>query len=78
VIDDKSIDAQSRAVIRYALETSDPWLSELIRRAEAGESLLDTVDFSQTPSFSQTPAIDFAAEMPIEEKVEALADIICL
>jgi len=72
VISDKSIDARSRAVIRYALETSDPWLAELIRRAEAGESVLDTVDFSQPPS------IDFAADMPIEEKVEALADIICL
>jgi hypothetical protein len=72
VISDKSIDARSRALIRYALETSDPWLAELLRRAEAGESLLDTVDFSQIPS------TDFTAEMPIEEKVKALADIICL
>ena len=72
VIRDKSIDARSRALIRYALETSDPWLAGLIHRAEAGDSVLETVDFSQTPS------TDFAAEMPVEEKVEALADIICL
>lgn len=32
VIRDRSIDPQSRAVIRYALETNDPWLSELMRR----------------------------------------------
>ncbi|HEY0727049.1 MAG TPA: hypothetical protein VGD38_03195, partial [Pyrinomonadaceae bacterium] len=36
VISDRSIDARSRAVIRYALETNDPWLAELVRRAEAG------------------------------------------
>jgi hypothetical protein len=39
VINDKSIDARSRAVIRYARETNDPWLAELVRRAEAGESV---------------------------------------
>ena len=72
VIRDSSIDARSRAVIRYALETNDPWLSELIHRAQAGESLLDTVDFSQRP------ATDFADDLSTEEKVEALADIICL
>ena len=49
VLNDKSIDAQSRAIIRYALETNDPWLAELVRRAEAGERNLDTIDFSQTP-----------------------------
>lgn len=49
VINDRSIDAQTRALIRYALETSDPWLADLLRRADAGESLIDTVDFSQEP-----------------------------
>ena len=49
VLNDKSIDAQSRAVIRYALETNDPWLAELVRRAEAGEIAVDQIDFSQTP-----------------------------
>jgi hypothetical protein len=41
VINDKSIDAQSRALIRYALETDDPWLPELVRRADAGETIID-------------------------------------
>ena len=68
VINNRSIDPQIRNVIRYALETSDPWLAELVRRADVGESLFDTVDLSQTfPN----------AELPTEEKVEALADIIC-
>ena len=29
VLNDRSIDPQSRAIIRYALETNDPWLAEL-------------------------------------------------
>ena len=37
VLNDKSIDAQSRAVIRYALEINDPWLAELVRREDADE-----------------------------------------
>ena len=69
VISNRSIDPQTRNVIRYALETRDPWLAELVRRAEAGESLFDTVDFSQT--------VPTHEELPTEEKVEALADIIC-
>jgi hypothetical protein len=48
-LNDTSIDPQSRAIIRYALEINDPWLAELVRRAEAGESRLDKFDFSQTP-----------------------------
>jgi hypothetical protein len=46
VLNDKSIDPQSRAIIRYALETHDPWLARLVRRAEAGE---DVVDNMQSP-----------------------------
>ena len=37
VINDTSIDPQSRAIIRYALEINDPWLARLVSRAEAGE-----------------------------------------
>jgi hypothetical protein len=40
---------RTRAIIRYALETADPWLAELLRRVDAGESIIDTVDFSQEP-----------------------------
>ena len=68
VINNKSIDPQSRVVIRYSLETNDPWLAELVRRADAGESIVDT-DFSQTPDTSEDDAS--------EEKIEALAEMIC-
>src|SRR5690242_14320339 len=44
VLYDKSVDAQSRAVIRYALETNDPSLAELVRRAEKGEAVADTIE----------------------------------
>jgi len=70
VINDRSIDAQSRAIIRYALETSDPWLAELLRRVDAGESLLDTVDFSQEPQARNDDDM-------VVDKIEALAEMIC-
>lgn len=41
VLNDTSIDPQSRAIIRYALETNDPWLAELVRRADAGENVVE-------------------------------------
>jgi hypothetical protein len=69
VLNDTSIDPQSRAIIRYALETNDPWLAELVRRADAGETIFDTVDFSQTPDTSEHHSSD--------EKIEALAEMIC-
>lgn len=43
VINDKSIDAQTRTLIRYALEINDPWLPELVRRVDAGESIIDNL-----------------------------------
>ena len=70
VISDKSIDPQTRAVIRYALETSDPWLAELLLRVDAGESLVDTVDFSQEPQARNDDDL-------YVDKVEALAEMIC-
>jgi len=69
VLNDTSIDPQSRAIIRYALEINDPWLAELVRRADAGETLFDTVDFSQTPDTSENYSSD--------ERVEALVEMIC-
>ena len=64
VLNDKSVDPQSRAIIRYALETNDPWLAELVRRADAGETVIDSAGFLQTSSTS-------------EEKITALAEMIC-
>jgi len=34
-LNDESLDDQSRATLRHALETSDPWLAELVRSADA-------------------------------------------
>jgi hypothetical protein len=65
VLNDRLIDPQTRAIIRYGLETNDPWLAELVRRADAGESV-DTLDFSQTPEGESS-----------EEKIETLSEIIC-
>ena len=39
VIQDKSLHEGSRNLIRYALEIDDPALPELVRRADAGESI---------------------------------------
>ena len=69
VLNDTSIDSQSRSIIRYALEINDPWLAELVRRTDAGETLFDTLDFSQTPEASDHDSSD--------EKVEALAEMLC-
>jgi hypothetical protein len=64
VLNDRSIDAQSRAIIRYALETNDPWLAELVRRADEGETVIDSAGFLKTSSTD-------------EEKIAALAEMIC-
>ena len=49
LLKDSSIDPQWRAIIRYALEIDDPWLGDVVRRAESGERIIDSVDFSLTP-----------------------------
>ncbi|HKG61809.1 MAG TPA: hypothetical protein VKB05_18780 [Pyrinomonadaceae bacterium] len=38
-LNDESLDPQSRATLRHALEQNDPWLAEVVRRDEAGESI---------------------------------------
>src|SRR5689334_9251443 len=66
VLNDESIDARSRAIIRDALETNDPWLAEMVRRAGAGETIVDK------PETAATKGADSS-----KEKIEALAEIIC-
>jgi hypothetical protein len=68
VLNDRTIDPQSRAIIRYALETNDPWLAKLVRRADAGEAIVNPIDFSDTPE-------NITSEE--EGKIAALAEIIC-
>lgn len=69
VLNDKSIDPQTRAIIRYGLETNDPWLAELVRRVEADESITDTIDFSRSPENNEADVS--------KEKIEALTEMIC-
>ena len=69
VLNDKSIDPQSRAIIRYALEINDPWLAKLVRRADAGEAIVDTLDFEETPETNNDDSN--------EGKIEALTEMIC-
>jgi len=69
VLNDKSLDANSRAILRYAMETHDPWLARLVRSADAGESIIDTIESSQTVETNDDDASG--------DKIEALAEIIC-
>jgi len=64
-LNDPSLDAESRAILRHALETNDPWLAEMVRRADAGETIVETTEFPQEDDTDS------------REKIEALADIIC-
>lgn len=66
VLNDKSINAQSRAIIRYALETNDPWLAELVRRADAGEDV-----------FGDMQSLETDEDDASDEKIAALAEMIC-
>ena len=65
VIQDTSIDATTRAIIRYALEINDPLLSKLVRRVEDGEYIVDNIAGDESENDSS------------EQKVEALAEMIC-
>lgn len=69
VLNDKTIDPQSRAIIRYALETNDPWLAKLVRHADAGETIIGEDGFLQTHETGEAGSS--------EEEIQALAEIIC-
>jgi hypothetical protein len=69
VISDKTIDLQWRTIVRAALELNDPWLAELVIRAEAGEDIVDTFESLRTP--------DADKDESAARKIEALAEIIC-
>src|SRR5215216_4650334 len=69
VINDGRTDPQWRSIVRYALEINDPWLADTVRRAGAGEKIIDTTDFSLEPQFNEDDSN--------KQKVKALAEIIC-
>ena len=67
LINDRTIDASERVWIRYALEANDAaGLSELVRRADAGEPIIDDSHLLETTE-----------EISTEEKLERLAEMIC-
>ena len=66
LINDRTIDESDRAFIRYALATNDaPGLSELVRRADAGEPIID-----------ESCLLEADNEISTEEKLERLAAMI--
>src|SRR5215207_1784127 len=67
VLNDKSIDPESRAIIRYALEINDPWLARLVRRADEGEPVVDNLGYEETPETNE--------DDPNAEKIEALTEM---
>src|SRR5262245_23171102 len=69
VLNDRSIDPQSRVIIRQALETNDPWLARLVRQADAEEGVVETIE-SEPPEGT-------GDDNSNREKIEALADMIC-
>jgi len=64
VLNDQSLDAQSRAIIRQAMEINDPWLAEMVRRADAGELIVEETHKTNEDDL-------------IREKIEMLTTMIC-
>jgi len=51
------------------LEINDPWLADIVRRAGAGEKIIDSVDFTLEPDANEDDSN--------KERVEVLVEIIC-
>jgi glutamate synthase domain-containing protein 1 len=69
MLNDTTIDPQSRAIIRYAMEINDPWLAEFVRRADAGEEIGAPLNIEEMPEVKDDDSN--------EEKIEALTELIC-
>jgi hypothetical protein len=61
VLNNNLLDAQSRAILQYALEKNDPGLAELVRRADEGETIVETA----------------SEDDPSRGKIQALTEMIC-
>ena len=57
VLNDSSLDPQSRAVIRHALETNEPWLARLVLQADAGEDVVETTELTSSAEMIQAERI---------------------
>jgi hypothetical protein len=55
VLNDESLDDQSRATLRQALERNDPWLAELLRREQA--NLSQTLETNEDNSRGKIEAL---------------------
>src|SRR3569832_482799 len=67
LINGRTINANERVWIRYALETNDAaGLAELMRRADAGEPIID-----------DSHLLESNEEISVEEKLKRLAVMIC-
>jgi len=56
IVNDNTIDPQTRGIICYALEINDPWLAELVHRVDAGEAVFDADgNIAEAIAFSQKP-----------------------
>jgi len=47
LINNKSIDVATRAVLRYGVEINDPLIPDLVRRVDAGERIIGDEGFLQ-------------------------------
>jgi hypothetical protein len=47
LINNKSVDASTRTLLRYALEIDDPLLPTLVGRVDAGERIIDDEGYLQ-------------------------------
>ena len=74
IVNDKSIDPDSRKIISYALLIDDPWLPELVRSVDAGENIAEPFEYPRAVAVIEDIV---RAETCNEEKVEELAEIIC-
>jgi hypothetical protein len=64
-LNDSSIDPQTRAIIRYGLETNDPWLAQLVRCVDAGEAITDD-------NIAEAETAQSSHDDESEEKIETL------
>jgi hypothetical protein len=47
LINNNALDTGTRSILRYGLEIDDPSLADLLRRVDAGESIIDDLGFLQ-------------------------------
>ena len=69
VLNDRSVDPESRAIIRYALEINNPWLADPVRSADSAHLIVGRVELSPAPELFDDDAS--------EEKILEMVEIIC-